>query len=289
MRLLAFAFSLLLALPAQAAELVIGSWNLAWLTLRPADDPALPGNVMPRQAGDFARLRAHGEALRADIVALQEIDGEPAAARVFPPDQWRIVLTQENDVQRAGFAIRRGLRFSVNPDLAGLDLNPDARFSLRKGSDITVQLPDNGGLLRLLSVHLKAGCSAGRLDGESRDCEQLARQIPPLAGWIAQRRREGVPFMVLGDFNRHLSPRDRMLQMLEEAAPLLHVNAGRMNPCWARDERGRPYIDHFLAGGAARGWVRADSFRPVPFTTQDFAQRAKLSDHCPILVTLRTP
>ena len=33
---------LLLAAPARAAELKLATWNLEWLTLRPAGDPALP-------------------------------------------------------------------------------------------------------------------------------------------------------------------------------------------------------------------------------------------------------
>ena len=33
---------LLLAVPAAAAELKVATWNLEWLTLRPAGDPALP-------------------------------------------------------------------------------------------------------------------------------------------------------------------------------------------------------------------------------------------------------
>lgn len=290
MRFLALLLPLLLALPASAAELVIGSWNIAWLTERQSGDPALPDDIITRRPADFAALRAHAAGLGVDILAIQEVDGERAARRVFPADRWNIHLTDENDVQRPGFAIRRGLRVTENPDLAGLDLNPEARHSLRKGADITVELPD-GGKLRLLSVHLKAGCSSGRLDdSRDNDCEALARQAPPLAGWIAQRRREGVPFMILGDFNRRLRPRDAFLSQLEQAAPLLHVNEGQANPCWGRgDGRGRPFIDQILAGGAARGWVVPGSFRVAVFAEQDYRMRQRLSDHCPILTTLRTP
>ena len=41
-------FLLALALPAAAAELKLATWNLEWLTLRPAGDPALPADVQPK-------------------------------------------------------------------------------------------------------------------------------------------------------------------------------------------------------------------------------------------------
>ncbi|MBE9604081.1 endonuclease/exonuclease/phosphatase family protein [Acetobacteraceae bacterium H6797] len=292
MRLIALCLALLLTLPlapVRAGELTLGAWNIAWLTLRASSDPALPDDVQRRRPADFDRLRQHAARLGADVIAFQEVDGEEAARRVFPADAWNIALTDEDDIQRPGFAIRRGLRFTRNPDLAALDLNPESRHSLRKGADITLEL-DGGSRLRLLSVHLKAGCSSGRLDDGDRDCETLAQQIPALAGWIAQRRQEGVPFMIMGDFNRRLNPRDAVLNRLESAAPLLHVNGGVSSPCWARgDGRGRPFIDHILAGGAARGWVVPGSFKVAVFPEQDPRMRQRLSDHCPILVTLQTP
>ena len=39
------------------------------------------------------------------------------AARIFPADRYVIHITQDQTVQRVGFAIRRGLNFTANPDL----------------------------------------------------------------------------------------------------------------------------------------------------------------------------
>ena len=83
MRPLLIALCLLFALPLQAAELKIAAWNIAWLTTKPAGHPDLPRDLAPRQDRDFARLRAYADRLAADVVAIQEVDGPLAAARVF--------------------------------------------------------------------------------------------------------------------------------------------------------------------------------------------------------------
>ena len=72
-----------------------------------------------------------------------------------------------------------------------------ARFSLRRGTDVTVEA--GATRLRLLSIHLNSGCREEAL-GSSQQCTSLAQQSEILAGWVAERRRDGMPFAILGDF-----------------------------------------------------------------------------------------
>ncbi|HWT09055.1 MAG TPA: hypothetical protein VN329_07810, partial [Roseomonas sp.] len=109
MRTLLIALLTLLALPAAAGELKIATWNIAWLTTKPAGHPDLPASVRPRTNEDYARLRAYADRLAADVVALQEVDGPLAAARVFDATRYDFHFPAETDTQRAGFAWRRGL------------------------------------------------------------------------------------------------------------------------------------------------------------------------------------
>ncbi|WP_052388963.1 endonuclease/exonuclease/phosphatase family protein [Belnapia moabensis] len=284
MRVLILALSLLVT-TAQAAELKLASWNIAWLTGR---TELLPRDRAPRERGDAARLADYGQRLDADIVALQEVDGPEAAAQVLDPRAYAFYFPEEDDLQRSGFAIRRGLRVIRNPDLEALDLNPEAQRSLRRGTDITVEA--GGVRLRLLSLHLKAGCSSGRLEREDSDCEQLMRQGEVLAGWIAARRREGVAFALLGDFNRAFErPGEPLWRRLSAAAPLLRVTEGVSNPCWAGPRGGRAFIDHILLGGAARDWLVPNSLRVLVYAEQGRDWRDRLSDHCPLSIRLRMP
>lgn len=285
-RRLLLILALLLPLPAGAAVLKVATWNLDWLTLRPPGDPALPPDARPRTPDDFARLRAYAKILDADVIALEEVDGPAAAAKVFPPEHYALHFTNDHVVQRVGIAIRRGISFTANPDLRALDpYPPDAPEQLRSGADVTLHL---GAMsLRILAVHLKSGCWEVSINERKRACAVLREQLPVLENWIAARLREGVPFLVLGDFNRVLDPDGAFLAGLEHAAPLSVVTAGYRNPCWGG--RFSTFIDQILAGGVARKWLEAGSFRVLVYRETAPAWRQRLSDHCPIMVDLKVP
>jgi endonuclease/exonuclease/phosphatase family metal-dependent hydrolase len=286
MRRLLIALLVLLAVPATAGELKIAAWNIAWLTMKPAGHPDLPRSLRTREAADLDRLRGYAERLAADVVALQEVDGPLAAARVFDATRYEFHFPAETDTQRAGFAWRRGLAVTRNPDLMALDLAPTARFSLRRGADITVR-DGEGPPIRLLSVHLDGGCAWDPIrQPNSRDCRNLGRQAAILRGWVAERQREGIAFAILGDFNRRMERDDEFIATLIEAAPLVRATQGFSNPCWSQQGRSPPFIDHILLGGPARDWLVRDSFRVLLFTERDGALRDRLSDHCPISVRI---
>lgn len=274
---------LCLALPAAARDLKFSTWNLSWLTLRPAGGPDLPEDTAPKRPEDIDRLRAYALQLDADVVAFSEVDGPELAARVFPPDRYNLHITGDHVVQRSGFAIRRGIGFTANPDLTGLDLYANARFHLRSGADVTLDLA--AGPLRLLAVHLKSGCREEALTSATPACATLARQLPVLQSWIAARTAARVPFLLMGDFNRWMEGRDAFFAGLQRSARLLRPDAGHFSPCWG----GAGFLDHILAGGSARDWMRVPSLRVLVYreTTPDMKER--LSDHCPVSVHLLIP
>ena len=282
-----FAVALLLGLliglllgNARAAELKVTTWNLEWLTSNPDD---LPQGTFPKPAAGIEALRRYALRLDADVIAVEEVDGPAIAAQVFPPDRYQVFMTHDRAKQRVGIVVRRGIPARQNPDLAALDLYPEARHPLRSGADVTLDLPS--GPLRLLAVHLKTGCHYGALGSRRPACQTLGEQVPPLQGWIAQRRAEGVPFVVLGDFNREMNGRDELLAALRASAPLALATEGQGSPCWG----GTSFIDHILAGGAARGWMEPDSLRVLVYRERDEASRTLLSDHCPVSVRFRLP
>jgi endonuclease/exonuclease/phosphatase family metal-dependent hydrolase len=264
----------------RAAELKVTTWNMEWLTANP---DTLPEDVHPKPAEGVAALRRYALLLDADVVAFEEVDGPAIAAQVFPPDRYQIFTTADHVTQRVGFAVRRGIPVRQNPDLAALDVQPNARFRLRSGADITLDLPS--GPLRLLAVHLKTGCHYDVLASHRPACRTLREQVPPLQGWIAQRRADGVPFVVLGDFNREMDGHDDLLAALQEAAPLARATEGQASPCWG----GTSFIDHILAGGAAKGWMEPGTLRVLVYRERDEASRTLLSDHCPVSVRFRLP
>ncbi len=274
---------LLLLRPAfgDAAELKFATWNLEWLTDRHAGDPALPPDVTPKQPDDIANLRRYALDLNADVIGIQEVDGATAAAQVFPADAYSIHMTHDRVVQRVGVVVRRGIHYQVNPDVTALQIGDTA---LRSGVDITLQLTPLP--LRVLSIHLKTGCFDRRLNPPAgRACADLQQQITSLVDWIAARRAEGVAFVILGDFNRHMDGRDQFWAALQRTSPLLRATEGHSSPCWG----GEAFIDHIILGGAARNWLMPDTLRVLTYRESGEAAKQHLSDHCPVSVRLRTP
>ena len=270
--------ALLVSFSAGATELKLATWNLEWLSNRQGE---LPADVQAKRPEDLELLRHYAGSLNADVIAVQEVDGRAIAEQVFPPETYSIHLSRDHVVQRVGIVVRRGIRYTSNPDVTGLDVTT----GLRSGVDITLDLRPP---LRILAVHLKTGCFDQRLGGRGRgrgSCIELGKQLTPLMAWIDARRAEGIAFAVLGDFNRHMDRPDQIWSSLQKAAPLARATEGHASPCWG----GEAFIDHIMLGGAARDWLEAGSLRVLTYRETGDHWKERLSDHCPVSVRLRLP
>ncbi len=269
---------------AASHALKIASWNLEHL----AESDGL--GCRARNEADYAALRGYADQLDADVIAFEEVENAAAAARVFLPDRYQIVMSNRPSSgrhgfcgrdatdgptirdQKVGFAIRKGIAFKRNPDLSELATgNPDLRW----GVDITL-----GGSkpLRLLALHLKSGCSAG---DEKKPCPVLFDQVPVLQKWIEARRAEGIPFALLGDWNRRLAmPEDAVWKRLNESTTLLDSAEEKGTVCVKRFS---DFIDHIVLDPKAAA-------RRVPGSFSEFtygvAEDQHPSDHCPITLKI---
>jgi len=303
-------------------DLRIASWNLEWLMTpavydelwarcdpggQPRSDeralPCVPGREPPprRQGADFDALARIAASLDADVVALQEVDG-PAAARLVFRRGWALdCFIRRAHPQKVGFAIRAGIPYRCNGDLAELDLDGASRA----GADITLW-PGTPRAVRLLAVHLKSGCADGPLSrGEGREvrepCEKLSRQVPVLGRWAQARESEGVAYAIAGDFNRRLEqdaqfgpgpdpqrPRNLLAginAMLPPQAPMEAATAGEPYTRCRPGDRYKGYIDNVLLSTRLLERSGARQFSSTPFEARQ-VRELQLSDHCPISVEL---
>jgi endonuclease/exonuclease/phosphatase family metal-dependent hydrolase len=305
--------------PASSAAdqtLRIAAWNLEWLIapeeFRKLADSCVPRDASPgsrkrsipcnvaqeleRSALDFQALERYAKQLDADVVALQEVDGVAAARKVFRNHDF--CFSRREGVQNTGFAIRKGVPHRCGEDL--IDLSLDDR--VRRGA-VLIVYPGDKRELRLLSVHLKAGCPRRPLDDPRRDCQTLAEQVPILERWIDEQAAAGRRFAILGDFNHDLlagtgparneqgQPRNFWAE-IDDADPvgadLVNVAEGQRFINCAPDQNYRSYIDHVVLGAKLAEWRVPDSFVRLTYDGRDALER-KLADHCPIGVDLRIP
>jgi endonuclease/exonuclease/phosphatase family metal-dependent hydrolase len=168
-----------------AERLRLATWNLAWLDSREGE------GLLRRTNEDFARLAGYARRIDADVIAVQEVDGEEALRRVFPAPDYDLHTTTGSSRQQVGFAWRRGLLVTPLPDYVDLALG-----HLRGAADIRIRFA--GSEVRLLSVHLKAGCRDGGLDEPDKACSKFHQQVPVLEGCFICRARRLQPPVLRG-------------------------------------------------------------------------------------------
>lgn len=263
----------------------LASWNLEFLAERDGEGCA------PRGAADYAAMRRIADGLDADVIAFQEAENEAAAARVFDPAHYVLVMESRAGAptgscggrhpdkalirQAVGFAVRKGMAFDRNPDLVSLSLGDP---QLRSGVDITLR-PHGRAPIRLLGVHLKSGCFSG---SDAKACPVLMRQVPALEAWIDAVAAGAVRFAVMGDWNRRLAlAGDSVWNEIDDAEPVdadLRLAGDGVSP--GCDPRYDSFIDHVVLDKRAG----ADM---IGFVETRYAEGEKhYSDHCPVSVTL---
>ena len=145
------------------------------------------------------------------------------------------------------------------------------------GVDVVVR-PARGTPIRLLSVHLKAGCSSG---DRNDACPVLFQQVPVMERWIDARASEGTRFAVLGDFNRRLvMPADTVWAEWDDASPanadLARASGDQSARC---NPRYKDFIDYIVLDRRAAAGL-------VAFDEKTYTADA-LSDHCAIAARLQ--
>jgi len=261
---------------ASADTLKVATWNIEHLRDGIGEGPN------PRQPEDFQRLAQYVEILNADVIAFQEVENLQAARKVFKPATYQLFIENRHGPLHTGFAVRHGFTVTQHPDLTALNVTG----GLRHGTDITVIVSNQE--IRLLSVHLKPGCWGKSLNSNTSDCKKLKRQVSVLETWIDARAAEEIPFIVLGDFNRRFDvPGDEFWPEIDDGKPLnadLHrITEGKQQDCW--DGAFTHFIDHIVFDKTSRRWIKPYSFEEIVYQ-ENKSLKKKLSDHCPVAMTL---
>ena len=276
----------LVGLQVQAAKPVrIATWNLEHL-----NEDSNSGCIQ-RADDDYTKLKTQIAELHADVIAIQEVESAKAAHRVFPSEEWEIVMSgrqtkgernacwedpnQYLKHQGTGFAINKGIEFQVNDPFRNLaNQNPNMRW----GTDITLS---TNPPLRLLSVHLASGCWTKVQDADEARrevCTNLNYQLLEVSKWVAERNLENHSYIVMGDFNRRLAvPQDWGWKTLAMASPTPFLATKSIaTKC---DPRFDSIIDHMVVSPNLEQRLLMDTLAEIPRVGEH-------PDHCAILVDI---
>jgi endonuclease/exonuclease/phosphatase family metal-dependent hydrolase len=278
----------------QAQEIRFASWNIEHL----AEENG--AGCVPRHDSDYMKLQEFAAGLNADVLALQEVENLEAVARVFPENNWDIILSQrpasktyscrgsgfESTQQRVAIAIRKGLTYE---DLGSFEELALEREGLRYG--VQIRIIGERDTVDVMAVHLKSGCFVNDFSSSDRSaCEVLEQQVPVLDHWIETHASNKQKFVVMGDFNHRLANEEnKMWHILSEihGAPL-EISNSMQNLTGCHPRYPAP-IDHILMGPEASRLKVAGSetVHYFPKKSGEMSEEDMLSDHCPISVVLQ--
>lgn len=201
--------------------------GLLYPTTVPESLPLHSRDAFAKKVATLAKRRAE---LNSDVFALQEVENESAARRLFPESDWNVIVTKADIPQNIGYAVRKNGRAKVVSskqidELAQVD---DTGHRVRPGLELTIEV--GGKQLVLLNVHLKASCRSQPISAPTRPgyaddrrweeiqqgCKVMRKQVPQLEAWVEAQTRKQALYMIVGDWNRDLK---RDLQLPARLTP----------------------------------------------------------------------
>ena len=225
-------------------KLRLASWNLEHLTAVAELGPR------PRRPDGWAHLTRIAQDINPHIWLLQEIDDAEAAHRILPRERWHVLIAprREHDALkevalRVAIAVRTELTDTIIESRA-LSLTPWWVRWLGGRPALELRIEWASGVLRVLCVHLKAGCWTEDAKTRTIPCLLLRWQFKTLARWLVG---EDDWRIVGGDLNRALRlPEDTI------ASELAHRKIDIVEDSEDRTGDWREPIDHWLAGPSTK-------------------------------------
>lgn len=260
-------------------------WDIGQLP--PCDVYQAGGRIVPVTPQAYATRQRQireilGSAVKADVLALQEVSGRASVLEVLPEGGagHHVCSYEGHKVQRLAFAWSKSLGPAVSCEVHWpLSLpSREAKEQPRPGLALTLRI--EGRLVRFLTVHLKSSCVSplderreqgrGQLDSDEPNCQLLQAQVPALEAWVEAQSVGVSALVVLGDFNRNLQHEQREAAsqpVRSQGAPTdPHRPGNRVRNLWRELNDGMP---------ASSRLVLLETACPGDAAVQGLCERAK--------------
>ena len=271
-------------------SLAVATWNIEHLAEQNSK------GCKARDEADYEKLKEYASNLKADIVALQEVESAKAVARVFPEKEWQIIISDRSDSptytcresgltstqQKVAFAVRNSLKIDSVEQLKAIAA---PRPGLRQGIKLTVQHADEK--LHIVNLHLKSGCFVDDYqDADRESCAVLSQQVKILDDYLESQQLNQENWIVLGDFNHRLAnPNNRFRNDLFHSPGLFGDTSSphkQLQNLTDGDTGCHPKypapIDHILISSALSTKYHSESLKFHYFDNMNIDDM--LSDHC---------
>ena len=270
---------------AHGGEIKIASWNVNNLEASTDWKKCKSDHWTPcRDKHHYRKLAKYAEMIDADVIALQEVNGQKAAEKIWDNKKYSFYFSKRDYAQKTGFAVKKNIKVTQYKDLKELNVDQTKRpEGQRYGTHIGINI--NGQEIQLLSVHLKSRCWDDKLNDTKLDCQILKQQSLILKKWGDKVHKQKIPFIILGDFNRRFSIDEKynrnnsMWKILNAENKLTRNTKEQKTKCWGKYKE---FVDHIVFDQLAAEFIVPDSFEQKPFSGEYQNDRFKLSDHCSI-------
>lgn len=254
-------------------EIIIGTFNIAWLG-DGLDDKE------PRTKDDIRNINQVITAINADILALQEIENSKAIQNIVDTTKYNIFISSYPKEQKTALIISKKIQVLNTYQLDAISLGNE---DLRPG--LVAYCKHNGYDFFVGSFHFK---STSRYDDtpfkKSRSFdirkEQSLILVDEIKKLILDKKDEDV--ILLGDFNDNPSKNNSNITALENDE--FDFLTSDMMSCkysiWKS-------IDHIIVSKPIKNKVVASTLAMIDINTMfDENEAKKVSDHCPIIVKI---
>lgn len=255
----------------RSQTLRLGTFNMEWLG-DGVDDNTPRSNSEMRQIAKFLL------STNLDIIAVQEIENDEAIKRVVSNmPGYRFIISSQKNKQRVGFVYRGGVSVKKVNEYTPLSLSG----TLRNG--LIVKIRKGNCSFYAMSVHLKSSSvydDTKKKQEEARNKRYM--QCCILSQWTDSMMRAGHKrLVILGDFNdTPIRKKNPTLTPLI-TNPNLTILTERMKSCRYPNIYS---IDHIIVSEEMLQFIEPNS--EFVFNIQAVHSKKKLSDHCPVGITI---